>query len=84
MTYSIAWAFFAFILLIIGIRKDVKAARYAGIALIGVTLLKLFFHDLINLRQLYRVGALVAVAVVLILVSYLYQRFTSVRPASGS
>jgi uncharacterized membrane protein len=74
MTYSIAWAFFAFILLMIGIRKDIKAARYAGIGLVGVTLLKLFFRDLIHLRQLYRVGALVAVAVVLILVSFLYQR----------
>ncbi|HSE41802.1 MAG TPA: DUF2339 domain-containing protein, partial [Acidobacteriota bacterium] len=84
MTYSIAWAFFAFILLIIGIRKDLKAARYAGISLIGVTLLKLFFHDLTNLRQLYRVGALVAVAVVLILVSYLYQRLIPSVDRGGS
>jgi uncharacterized membrane protein len=77
MTYSIAWALFAFILLMIGIKKNLKPARYAAMSLIGVTLLKLFLHDLINLKQLYRVGALVAVAAVLIVASYLYQRFVS-------
>jgi len=77
MTYSIAWAVFAFLILIVGIRKNLKGPRYAAIGLIGVTLLKLFFHDLGSLNQLYRVGALVVVAVVLILASYLYQRFVS-------
>lgn len=77
MTYSIAWACFAFILLIVGIRRKLALARYGSMALIGVTLLKLFFHDLAELTQLYRVGALVGVAVILILASYLYQRFVS-------
>lgn len=77
MTYSIAWACFAFVLLIVGIRRKLALARYGSMALIGVTLLKLFFHDLAELTQLYRVGALVAVAVILILASYLYQRFVS-------
>ena len=77
MTYSIAWACFAFVLLIIGIRRKLALARYGSMALIGVTLVKLFFHDLAELTQLYRVGALVAVAVILILASYLYQRFVS-------
>lgn len=77
MTYSIAWAIFAFILLIVGINRKLKAPRYAAIALIGVTLAKLFLHDLINLGQLYRVGALLVVASVLIIGSYLYQRFGS-------
>ncbi len=77
MTYSIAWALFAFIMLIVGINRKLKPPRYAAIGLIGITLLKLFFHDLSNLKHLYRVGALVAVAIVLILASYLYQRFVS-------
>jgi uncharacterized membrane protein len=77
MTYSIAWAIFAFILLIVGINRKLKAPRYAAIGLIGMTLGKLFLHDLINLGQLYRVGALLAVASVLIIASYLYQRFGS-------
>ena len=43
--------------------------------LLCVTLLKLFFHDLAQLGQLYRVGALVGVAVIAILASFAYQRF---------
>ena len=77
MTYSIGWAIFAFVILIIGIRNKARAPRYAAIALMGVTLVKVFFHDLVNLTQLYRVAALVVVALVLILGSYLYQRFVS-------
>jgi uncharacterized membrane protein len=69
--------------LIAGIRKKLKAARYAAIALLCITLLKLFFHDLGNLKQLYRVGALVGVAIVLIVASYLYQRFVSFDAKEG-
>ena len=77
MTYSIAWAVFAFVLLIVGINRKLKAPRYAAIGLIGITLAKLFLHDFINLGQLYRVGAFLVVASVLIIGSYLYQRFGS-------
>jgi uncharacterized membrane protein len=77
MTYSIAWALFALSLLIIGFRKHVPAVRYAGLGLLSVTLLKLFLHDLSQLAQLYRIGAFIAVAIILILASFLYQRFFS-------
>ena len=46
MTYSIAWAVFALVLLVVGIAKRVRTTRYAGLGLLGVTILKLFFHDL--------------------------------------
>ena len=41
----------------------------------SVTLLKLFLHDLSQLNQLYRIGALMGVAVIVIAASVLYQRF---------
>jgi Predicted membrane protein (DUF2339) len=75
MTYSIAWALFALLLLIVGIRKRTAATRYAGLAMLSVTIVKLFFHDLSQLDQLYRIGAFIAVAVIAILASFLYQRF---------
>jgi uncharacterized membrane protein len=77
MTYSIAWAFFALVLLIIGLNRQIAAARYAALGLLGVTLLKLFLHDLAKLAQLYRIGALIGVAVIAIVASFLYQRFTA-------
>ena len=75
MTYSIAWALFALVLLIIGIWRKLPGARYSALALLGVTTLKLFFHDLARLNQMYRVGALVGVAVIAFLASLAYQRF---------
>jgi uncharacterized membrane protein len=75
MSYTIGWALFAFGLLVAGIWRQTKAARYAAIALLSVALLKLFFHDLARLEALYRVGALFAVAVIAILASFAYQRF---------
>lgn len=79
MTYTIAWALFALGLLGAGIWKAQKAARYAALALLSVALVKLFFHDLSHLAQLYRVGALVAVAIIAILASFAYQRFLPVH-----
>ncbi|MDQ6623824.1 MAG: DUF2339 domain-containing protein, partial [Verrucomicrobiota bacterium] len=38
MTYSIAWALFAFALLLIGMRKEMRFVRYAGLALLLITL----------------------------------------------
>jgi len=74
MTYSIAWALYALGLLVVGFWKQVKAARYAGLGLLSLTLLKLFIHDLSTLGQLYRIGAFVCVAAIAILASFLYQR----------
>jgi len=75
MTYSIAWALFALSLLVAGIWRQMRSARYAALALLSATLLKLFFHDLASLDQLHKIGAFIGVAVVAILASFLYQRF---------
>lgn len=75
MTYTISWALFAFVLLVLGIAQQQRAARYCALGLLSVTLIKLFFHDLAHLNQLYRIGAFIGVAVVAILASFAYQRF---------
>jgi hypothetical protein len=82
MTYSIAWALFALGLLVYGIGKRVAAVRYAAMALLCVTLLKLFFHDLAQLGQLYRIGAFVGVAIIAMLASFAYQKFYSAAAKS--
>ena len=75
MTYSIAWALYAFALLLVGMKKHTRWVRYSGVALLVVTLAKLFFHDLSNLSQLYLIGAFIGVAIILIVASFVYQRF---------
>jgi hypothetical protein len=84
MSYSIAWAIFALLLLIIGIRQKAKAVRYASMALLGVTILKLFLHDLSQLEQLYRIAAFVIVAIIAMLASFLYQRFLNIPTKEAS
>ncbi len=75
MIYSIAWSLFAFVLLLIGMREKARWVRYAGLALVLVTLAKLFLHDFANLGPLYRIGAFLGMAVILIGASFVYQLF---------
>ncbi len=81
MTYSIAWALFAFVLLLVGMRSRTKWVRYAGLALLVATLAKLFLHDFAILGPLYRIGAFIGVALILIVASFVYQRF--LRPVQA-
>ncbi len=81
MAYTLAWALFASALMTVGFRARNAATRYAGLGLLVATMIKLFLHDLWRLGGLYRIGSLVGLAVVLILVSFVYQRFLA---AGGS
>ena len=75
MAYSLAWGAFALVLLLVGIRTGNKAGRLGSLGLFVATIAKVFLHDLWRLGQLYRVGSIFVLAVLLILVSFLYQRF---------
>jgi len=77
MTYTIAWALFALVMIVIGIAKKIPAARYAAMALLCVTLIKLFFHDLANLGGLYRASAFIGVAGIAWGAAFAYQKFFS-------
>jgi uncharacterized membrane protein len=77
MAYSLAWALFAFALLAVGFKLNNPPTRYAGMGLMIFTLAKLFLHDLWRLGGMYRIGSLIGLAVVLIVVSFIYQRFLS-------
>lgn len=76
-TYTISWAVFAFVLLLIGMFKQIRPVRLAAIALLCVALVKLFLHDLDSLSQLYRIAAFISVAIIAMIASFAYQRFLS-------
>jgi hypothetical protein len=75
MTYSIAWGLFALGLLSLGIWHKARPARYAAIGLLVLTLVKVFLHDLSALASVFRIGALIGVAVIAFIASFLYQQF---------
>lgn len=83
LAYSLSWALFAILMLVAGIRQTSKGARYASLALLMVTIIKVFFHDLWRLGQLFRVASFVGLAVFLILASFLYQKFLRQEEKSG-
>ena len=75
LTYTLGWAVFSVAMLAAGIARHSKAARIAAIALLAVTVLKAFLHDLARLGGLYRVGSFVGLAICLSLVALALQRF---------
>jgi len=75
MAYTLCWGVFAMALFAFGVAKSVKGLRIAGLILLSAATLKLFLHDLWNLGQLYRIGSFFGLAAMLILVSFLYQKY---------
>ncbi len=75
MTYSIAWAAYALLMIVVGFKWSSRGARYAGIALMVITIGKVFIRDLDGLDNLYRIGALGGVALMALAASFVYQRF---------
>jgi hypothetical protein len=75
MTFSIAWGLFSLGLLVTGFRFGSKHTRFAAVALLAITLLKVFLHDLAAIENIFRIGALIGVAVIAFVASFLYQRY---------
>ena len=79
LAYTLGWSAFASLLFGFGIKTVSKAARQASIGIFAVAILKLFLHDIWSLGQLYRVAAFLVTAVILIVVSFFYQKHLSVE-----
>ncbi|MCR4410998.1 MAG: DUF2339 domain-containing protein [Thermoguttaceae bacterium] len=82
---SILWSLFAIGLLLPGIWKDLRALRYAALALFAVVAAKVFFFDLANLEQMYRIIAFFVLGGLVLSGSFIYlkyQRAFTIRNAS--
>jgi uncharacterized membrane protein len=75
MALSIFWTLYAFALLALGMRRQVRALRTGAFMLFGVTVGKLFLVDLRELDAIYRILSFVVLGAVLVLASFLYARF---------
>jgi uncharacterized membrane protein len=71
---SVTWAVYATVLIVIGLQRRYALIRYFAIGLFGITIAKVFFSDLAELQRIYRVASVIALGVMLLLTSYLYQR----------
>jgi uncharacterized membrane protein len=75
LSYTLGWAVFAIGLLAAGLVLESRLTRGAAIALVTVTVVKAFLHDLPSLGGLYRVASFALLAVSLALVAVALQRF---------
>ncbi|MCL2004563.1 MAG: DUF2339 domain-containing protein [Planctomycetaceae bacterium] len=75
MALSILWSLFAGVLIAIGFVWRSATLRWMAILLFAVTLLKILVLDMSGVNELYRFGAVFALASLLMLATWAYQRF---------
>jgi hypothetical protein len=75
LSVSIAWILYALVLLGLGMARGALGLRWVSLCFLLVTIGKVFLYDLGSLQDLYRVASLAGLALSLLLVSVLYQRF---------
>lgn len=73
--YSAVWLATALGLLIAGIRFASPPVRYGGLAIIALSVAKVFLVDLSDLEGLYRIASLAGLGLCLVGIGYLYTRF---------
>jgi uncharacterized membrane protein len=79
----VLWTIFASAALVWGFARSLPALRYGGLALLGVVIAKVFVVDLAAVHTGYRIVSFLVLGLVLLGVSYLYQRRRSIDGAAG-
>ncbi|NCO62316.1 MAG: DUF2339 domain-containing protein [Flavobacteriales bacterium] len=72
---SISWGLYALFLIVLGIWKKKKYLRIGAIALFSLTLIKLFFYDIVHLETLSKTVVFVSLGILLLIISFLYNKF---------
>ncbi|MBK5296486.1 MAG: DUF2339 domain-containing protein [Vicinamibacteria bacterium] len=74
LALSAIWTALASVFIGVGRVRDFAPLRYLAMALFGLTVLKVFLVDLSSLGGIYRILGFIGVGLVLLAVSFLYQR----------
>lgn len=81
---SIAWALYGTALIIIGINRRYAPLRYLAIALLAITIGKVFLYDMSMLGGIYRIVGFIGLGLALLLGAWLYQRYRGLILGSDS
>jgi uncharacterized membrane protein len=77
MGLSLLWTVLACLLILVGVRKSSSALRWQGLVLLGITVIKVFIFDLSFLERAYRIASFLVLGLVLLAVSFWYQKSLS-------
>ncbi len=78
LALSGGWLLYSIGLMGIGLWRRIRALRILAIGLFAGTILKIFIYDLSFLETLYRFISFIALGVILLTVSYVYQRYRAI------
>ena len=73
-TYSAVWMLYGTALMAVGFWKRQSFLRWQAIILLAITATKVFFFDIATLQRGYRIAAFIVLGVILLAVSFFYQR----------
>lgn len=72
--YPILWGVFSFILMQRGMKTKNRSLRIMSLTLFAITVLKLFIYDIKDVSEGGKILAFIALGVLLLIVSFMYQR----------
>lgn len=75
VSLSVLYALYGSILTWAGISRRLLMARVFGMALLGITIVKVFIFDLSDLQAVYRIVSFMVLGLLLLGVSYIYNRY---------
>ena len=81
LTLSLLWTAYSTALVVTGVRRAISGLRWQGLALFGIVVAKVFLIDLSYLSGGYRVLSSIVLGIVLLAVSFLYQRRLATQAA---
>jgi uncharacterized membrane protein len=73
-TRSAIWMAYGAALMIVGFRRHLAFLRWLALLLIGITVAKVFFFDINALERIYRILSFIGLGVILLAISFAYQR----------
>ena len=71
---TLVWTLYAAVLLVVGVRTNSGLLRWQGLVLLGIAIIKVFLFDLAELSLGLRILSFMALGLVLLGISFLYQR----------
>ncbi len=74
--WSVYWSLYGMLLIVLGFILQSRFARYAGLSLLGITLLKVLLIDLSTVEQIWRVVSFIASGLLMVATSVLYAKFS--------
>jgi len=78
--YPALWMSYGAGLMLVGFWKESRFIRWQALILIGATVCKVFLYDMSSLDRGYRILSFLALGLILLATSFLYQRWSRAKP----